>query len=65
MSKSSRAYPQELQIPRVPNYVLFVDGSGKASVADIPDDVLENLAEGWLSDLVARKREILEQRKIK
>lgn len=48
----------EIIVPRVPNFLLFADGLGKISIADVTDDSLRGLAEEWTTALLARAAEL-------
>lgn len=48
----------DVQVPRVPNFLIFNDGQGKISVADVTDESLRGLAAEWTENLLARAAEL-------
>lgn len=48
----------DIVLPRVPNFLLFGDGMGKISIADITDDSLRGLGAEWTEALIKRAEEI-------
>lgn len=52
----------KVETPRVPNFLLFADMDGKISIADVPDDQLEEIADAWKEALLERADQIRRDR---
>lgn len=48
----------EIDIPRVPNFLRFADGSGTLSVGDITDESLRGIGLEWTEALLKRAAEV-------
>lgn len=48
----------DVQVPRVPNFLLFTNGQQKISIADVTDESLRGLAAEWTENLLARAAEL-------
>lgn len=51
----------DVEVPRVPNFLLFTNGQQKISIADITDESLRGLAAEWTENLLARAAELRKQ----
>lgn len=51
----------DVQVPRVPNFLLFNNGQGNISIADVTDESLRGLAAEWTENLLARAAELRKQ----
>lgn len=42
----------DVEVPKVPNFLRFSDGSGTIDIADVTDDALRGLGSVWVTELL-------------
>lgn len=42
----------DVEVPEVPNFLRFSDGSGTIDIADVTDDALRGLGSVWVTELL-------------